>query len=137
MSATDDALLLEQPDGSLREIEELRRLVSEGKERGYLTFQEVAACLEDVEVTKEQVSQLHGHLLEQGVEVVAEDTVAPAQDGDRKPHADARHATGRKKAELDLTVEPSLDALRLYLRAIGRVELLTAAGEVALAKRIE
>jgi RNA polymerase primary sigma factor len=137
MSATDDALLLEQPDGSLREIEELRRLVSEGKERGYLTFQEVAACLEDVDVTKEQVSQLHGHLLEQGVEVVAEDAVQPAQEGDRRPPVDARQAAGRKKAELDLTVEPSLDALRLYLRAIGRVELLTAAGEVALAKRIE
>ena len=41
------------------------------------------------------------------------------------------------KAELDLTVEPSLDSLRLYLRSIGRVALLTAAEEVALAKRIE
>ena len=42
-----------------------------------------------------------------------------------------------KKPELDLTVEPSLDSLRLYLRSIGRVDLLTAAQEVTLAKRIE
>jgi RNA polymerase primary sigma factor len=42
-----------------------------------------------------------------------------------------------KKAEVDLTVEPSLDSLRLYLRSIGRVALLTAAEEVTLAKRIE
>ncbi len=42
-----------------------------------------------------------------------------------------------KKAEIDLTVEPSLDSLRLYLRSIGRVPLLTAAEEVTLAKRIE
>ncbi|HEY2140568.1 MAG TPA: sigma-70 family RNA polymerase sigma factor [Solirubrobacteraceae bacterium] len=42
-----------------------------------------------------------------------------------------------KKAEVDLTVEPSLDSLRLYLRSIGRVPLLTAAEEVTLAKRIE
>ena len=42
-----------------------------------------------------------------------------------------------KKAELDLTVEPSLDSLRLYLRSIGRVELLTADQEIELAKRIE
>jgi len=42
-----------------------------------------------------------------------------------------------KRAEVDLTVEPSLDSLRLYLRAIGRVPLLTAEEEVALAKRIE
>jgi RNA polymerase primary sigma factor len=43
----------------------------------------------------------------------------------------------RRRPDLDLTVEPSLDSLRLYLRSIGRVELLTAAQEVALAKRIE
>ena len=43
----------------------------------------------------------------------------------------------RKKVEVDLTVEPSLDALRLYLRAIGRVGLLTAEQEVLLARRIE
>jgi RNA polymerase primary sigma factor len=42
-----------------------------------------------------------------------------------------------KKVELDLTVEPSLDSLRLYLRSIGRVDLLTAEQEVMLAKRIE
>ena len=44
---------------------------------------------------------------------------------------------GARRAELDLTVEPSLDSLRLYLRSIGRVELLTADSEVELAKRIE
>ena len=43
----------------------------------------------------------------------------------------------RKKVEVDLTVEPSLDSLRLYLRAIGRVGLLTAEQEVMLARRIE
>ncbi len=42
-----------------------------------------------------------------------------------------------KKQELDLTVEPSLDSLRLYLRSIGAVDLLTAGSEVELAKRIE
>ena len=42
-----------------------------------------------------------------------------------------------RKPEIDLTVEPSLDSLRLYLRSIGRVELLTADEEVSLAKRIE
>ena len=42
-----------------------------------------------------------------------------------------------RRNELDLTVEPSLDSLRLYLRSIGQVDLLTAAQEVELAKRIE
>jgi RNA polymerase primary sigma factor len=44
---------------------------------------------------------------------------------------------GVRRAEMDLAVEPSLDSLRLYLRAIGRVPLLSAEEEVALAKRIE
>jgi RNA polymerase primary sigma factor len=43
----------------------------------------------------------------------------------------------KKPSSLDLTVEPSLDSLRLFLRSIGRVDLLTAADEVSLAKRIE
>jgi RNA polymerase primary sigma factor len=112
--------------------EELRGLISLGRERGFLTFEQIASTLEEVEVTKEQVSALHAHLVEHGVEVIAEESV-PSQKESR-----AEAAAGRaKKEELDLTVEPSLDSLRLYLRSIGKVELLTAAQEVELAKRIE
>jgi RNA polymerase primary sigma factor len=119
------------------DIEELGTLVSEGRERGYLTFEEIAACLEEVEVTKEQVQELHLHLEEHGVEVVSQDgkPVAGASGGEH-PAAD-KDPTVPKKVEIDLTVEPSLDSLRLYLRSIGRVGLLTAFEEVQLAKRIE
>jgi RNA polymerase primary sigma factor len=112
--------------------EELRGLIALGRERGYLTFEQIAATLEEVEVTKEQVSSLHSHLVEHGVEVIAEDGVS-AYEEQRGGSAGERP----KKPELDLTIEPSLDSLRLYLRSIGRVELLTAAQEVELAKRIE
>ncbi len=113
--------------------EELRGLIALGRERGYLTFEQVATTLEEVEVTKEQVSALHAHLVEHGVEVVSEDGVAAQAEA----RAEAAAAGRAKKQELDLTVEPSLDSLRLYLRSIGKVELLTAAQEVELAKRIE
>ena len=115
------------------EVEEVRGLVAEGKERGYLTFEEITATFEAVELTKEQILELHAHLQENGVEIVANDDRPPglieiagdgAQPAPRKP-------------QIDLTVEPSLDSLRLYLRSIGRVELLTADQEVFLAKRIE
>ncbi len=135
MSAKEETALLEQPEGPLGEIEELRGLLAEGRERGYLTAQEIAACLEEIEVTREQVSQLHAHLLESGVDVLAEDDGRPLPDSERTGAADGKD--GRRKVELDLTVEPNLDSLRLYLRSIGRVELLTAGEEVALAKRIE
>ena len=104
--------------------EQLGRLIAEGSERGYLTFEEVASTLEEVEVTKEQVARLHSHLVEQGIDVIAADGVTAYKEN-------------KEKQELDLTVEPSLDCLRLYLRSIGAVELLTAAQEVELAKRIE
>jgi RNA polymerase primary sigma factor len=128
------ALLVEESEAPFLEVEEVRRLVAEGKERGYLTFEEITATFEEVELSKEQIVELHAHLQENGVEIVASDDRPPglieiAGDG-------AEPATPRKP-QIDLTVEPSLDSLRLYLRSIGRVELLTADQEVFLAKRIE
>jgi RNA polymerase primary sigma factor len=114
------------------EPEELRGLIALGRERGYLTFEQIATTLEEAEVTKEQISGLHAHLLEQGVEVIAEEGL----DAYKEQRAEATNG-GAKKTELDLTIEPSLDSLRLYLRSIGQVDLLTAAQEVELAKRIE
>ena len=117
------------------ESDELRSLIAEGAERGYLTFEEIASTLEEVEVTKEQVTELHSYLVEQGVDVIAANGVTAYKES----KADAAEAANgqRKKQELDLTVEPSLDSLRLYLRSIGSVDLLTADQEVELAKRIE
>jgi RNA polymerase primary sigma factor len=120
----------EQPFG---ENEELRGLIAAGTERGYLTFEEIASTLEEVEVTKEQVSELHGYLIEQGVDVIAAGGVTAYKES----KGGEEGTSGRRKQELDLTVEPSLDSLRLYLRSIGSVDLLTADQEVSLAKRIE
>jgi hypothetical protein len=126
---------LEQgPEGQpFPEHEELRDLIAQGRERGYLTFEQIASTLEEVEVTKEQVSALHNHLVEHGVDVIAQDGVSAYKE---QRAADA-NGQPTKKTELDLTVEPSLDSLRLYLRSIGRVDLLTADQEISLAKRIE
>ncbi|HEX4305594.1 MAG TPA: sigma-70 family RNA polymerase sigma factor, partial [Solirubrobacterales bacterium] len=117
---------------SAPEIEELAGLIALGRERGYLTYEQISATLEEVEITKEQVSQLHANLVEHGVDVIAEDGVSAY-----KQQRGGDSVGAPKKEELDLTVEPSLDSLRLYLRSIGRVDLLTAAQEVELAKRIE
>ena len=121
------------------EIEELRGLAAEGRERGFLTFDEIAACLEEVELTKEQVSDFRAHLLDSGIEIVASDVKTPPAALAAVPaDGDGAQSTGAaRKPEIDLTVEPSLDSLRLYLRSIGRVHLLTAAQEVTLARRIE
>ena len=58
-------------DPPLQDSDELRSLITEGRERGYLTFEQIASTLEEVEVTKEQVQLLHGYLVEHGVDVIA------------------------------------------------------------------
>jgi len=119
-------------DLPFQDSEELRTLISHGRERGYLTFEQIAGTLDEVEVTKEQVQALHTYLIEHGVDVIAEDGLTAYKEA-----KEGNQPGQTKKPELDLTVEPSLDSLRLYLRSIGRVDLLTAGEEIALAKRIE
>ena len=139
MSTKTDVLLADE--APIWELDELRQLIVEGQDRGFLTFEQIASTFDEVEVTKEQVQELHQHLEEQGIDVVGADgrlatsegqKVEAAAEAARKPGGDPP-----KKPEIDLTVEPSLDSLRLYLRSIGRVPLLTAEQEVELAKRIE
>ncbi|MEI7691341.1 MAG: sigma-70 factor domain-containing protein, partial [Actinomycetes bacterium] len=120
------------------ELAELKPLIVTGQEKGFLTVAQVTKCFEEVEVSKEQVQELHGHLKEMGIDLVAAEgddgSGPPLTEGSRKR---TKRATGGKNDEIDLTVEPSLDSLRLYLRSIGRVPLLSAVEEVTLAKRIE
>src|ERR1700709_2718772 len=124
--------VVDREAASAPEIEELAGLIALGRERGYLAYEQIKSTLEEVEITKEQVSQLHANLVEHGVDVIGEDGVSAW-----KEQRGGTDTGAPKKEELDLTVEPSLDSLRLYLRSIGRVDLLTAAQEVELAKRIE
>jgi RNA polymerase primary sigma factor len=136
-----DEIVLLSDETPIAELDELRSLIAGGQERGYLTFAEIETCLEEVEVTKEQVQELHAYLDEHGIVVVGADG-RPAKSEAGSVEASAHNGSEpdpdqRKKVEVDLTVEPSLDSLRLYLRAIGRVNLLTAEQEVLLARRIE
>jgi RNA polymerase primary sigma factor len=136
---TDKAEVLLADEAPIHELEELRPLIAAGHERGFVTIEEITTCLEEVEVTKEQVSELHGHLVDQGIDIVGADgkPVTGPSEPKRSKDEDPADGTAAKKPEIDLTVEPSLDSLRLYLRSIGRVPLLTAQEEVSLAKRIE
>ena len=136
MSTKSEELLADE--APIAEVEEFRTLIQEGQERGFLTFGQIEACLEEVEVTKEQLGELHAFFVDQGIDVMGPDGKPMALDVAKDDaRAQPAAAAAAKKPEIDLTVEPSLDSLRLYLRSIGRVELLTAEQEVALAKRIE
>jgi RNA polymerase primary sigma factor len=120
-------------DISLPEVEELQKLVEHGQEKGFLTYDEIVAGLEEIELTKEQIEDFYTYLIDHSIELVEGETHKSP------PHEQPALAEEDTKAapKLDLTVEPSLDSLRLYLREIGKVPLLTADQEVYLAKRIE
>jgi len=120
-------------DISLPDVEEVHKLVADGVEKGFLTYDEIVACLEEVELTKEQVEDFYAYLIDHGVEL------AEGEQHKQPPHEQQQPLAEEDKAvqKLDLSVEPSLDSLRLYLREIGKVQLLTADQEVYLAKRIE
>jgi RNA polymerase primary sigma factor len=117
-------------DISLPDVEELHKLVQDGLEKGFLNYDEIATGLEDVELTKDQTEDFYTYLIDHGVELVEGET-------HKHPPHEQPQPEEEKVPKLDLSVEPSLDSLRLYLRAIGRVPLLTADQEVYLAKRIE
>jgi RNA polymerase primary sigma factor len=135
------AVALLSDEAPIVEFDEVGPLIAEGLERGYLTFEQIASCLEEAEASKEQVLELRSYLEEHGIEVVEADgkLTRPALGSVEAPSQEVGGSVpaARPTVEVDLTVEPSLDSLRLYLRSIGRVGLLTAEQEVMLARRIE
>jgi len=99
----------------------MRALIREGREKGSLTYDDIIAAFEDHELAPDQLERFLTDLAERGIEVIETDGSQPESEA----------------ANVDLTIDPSLDSLRMYLREIGRVPLLTAGQEVSLAKRIE
>jgi RNA polymerase primary sigma factor len=132
-AATEDEL------NALLERAELETLIATAQERGYLALEEVTSALSEVEVTPDGVEALYGRLTEHGIELHGADGEPLAsvdQSEDAAPPASENGASKPAYAPEE-AAEPSLDSLRLYLRSIGRVALLTTAQEGDLAARIE
>jgi len=119
---------------------EIKTLIIKGKEQGYLTYAEVNDHLPDDIVDPEQIEDIIGMINDMGIEV---HEVAP--DGEtllpENPVAtDDETATEEAVAVLsavDAEVGRTTDPVRMYMREMGTVELLTREGEISIAKRIE
>ncbi|OFW98354.1 MAG: RNA polymerase sigma factor RpoD, partial [Alphaproteobacteria bacterium RIFCSPHIGHO2_12_FULL_66_14] len=128
----------EGPDAPLLDTlgAELKKLVQKGKERGYVTYDELNAALPPDEVSSEQIEDTMAMLSEAGVNVVEaeeqEEAPAAAPAEPAKTAVVAAEATGEDE-ELGRTDDP----VRMYLREMGSVELLSREGEIEIAKRIE
>src|SRR6201982_1479550 len=110
----------------------IKKMVARGKERGYLTYDELNAALPQDQVSSEQIEDTMTMLSELGVNVIEnEESEEPATP-------DADEGDGEVRGNLyDDDIGRTDDPVRMYLREMGSVELLSREGEIAIAKRIE
>ncbi len=117
----------------------VKRLIAKSKERGYITFDELNTILPPEQNSSEQIEDVMANLNEMGIQVVeseeAEDGEAAAQKVEKtETDAESEEPAGNVDEE---TLGRTDDPVRMYLREMGSVELLSREGEIAIAKRIE
>src|SRR6478672_220553 len=115
--------------------DEVRQLINIGKEKGYLLYDEVNELLPTEITSSEELDDLFNTFGSAGIEVIDSD-----QKYMRDEKAIDRTAEGSEELELDLTpgaLDKTNDPVRMYLREMGTVPLLTREGEVEIARRIE
>lgn len=123
-------------DGPLLDLTDagVKKFIRQAKTRGYVTMEELNKVLPSEEVTPDQIEDILAMLSEMGVNVVeAEEDAAEATGTDVAAAESTAVAEAPAKAAYDRTDDP----VRMYLREMGTVELLSREGEIAIAKRIE
>jgi RNA polymerase primary sigma factor len=137
--ATTDGPLLDLSDDAVK------KMIKAAKKRGYVTMDELNSVLPSEEVTSEQIEDTMSMLSDMGINVVEDDEVG--EEAEAPDNADAEEEaselaeqTGTAVATTTAKKEPTDrtdDPVRMYLREMGSVELLSREGEIAIAKRIE
>ena len=134
----------EDSDGTLLDTNaaQFKRLIARGKERGYITFDELNAVLPSEQNSSEQIEDVMAMLNEMGIQVVeseeGEEGEAPAAAKAEKAEEPEAAEDGEAGGNVDeANLGRTDDPVRMYLREMGSVELLSREGEIAIAKRIE
>src|ERR1700709_1489944 len=139
MSEAAEAPETEAPtnDGPLLDLTDagVKKFIKQAKARGYVTMDELNKVLPSEEVTSEQIEDTLAMLSEMGVNVVeAEEAEA---EGEQAGEVAVRDETAVAVSEKPESYDRTDDPVRMYLREMGSVELLSREGEIAIAKRIE
>lgn len=122
-------------EGQLQ-IEGVKELIEKGKKSGTLTYQEIMDALQGVELTPEQIDEVYEKFGSMGIEIISD--VVPEKDSDDEDDDQSEEDEDEEKVDLSVPEGVGIDdPVRMYLKEIGRVALLTAAEEVDLAKRME
>jgi RNA polymerase primary sigma factor len=118
---------------------QIKLLIAKGKEQGYLTYREVNDHLPDEIVDPEQIEDIIAMINDMGIPVheVAPDQDAMLMSDNAVTDEDAAEEAAAALASVDSEFGRTTDPVRMYMREMGTVELLTREGEIMLAKRIE
>jgi RNA polymerase primary sigma factor len=142
----------QKSDGPLLDLtdQSVRRMIKAAKKRGYVTYDQLNEVLPSEEFSSEQIEDVLGQLSELGINVVeSEETeegraaadgtdAADDDEGDGEaPEAPAARAVVVRETAVKEPTDRTDDPVRMYLREMGSVELLSREGEIAIAKRIE
>src|SRR5918994_1206704 len=141
---TSEAETVESGDAPLIDLNDasIKKLLARAKKRGVITYEELNEALPQDQMSSEQIEDVMSAISEMGVNIVEtaddaddEDEKEPEPDEEVDPLDDGgpRPAAATKKEAVDRTDDP----VRMYLREMGAVELLSREGEIAIAKRIE
>jgi RNA polymerase primary sigma factor len=136
---------VEVADGPLLDLTDasVKRMIKLAKKRGFVTYEELNAVLPSEEVNSEQIEDVLAMLNEMGINVVEHEEQDEGEEGASEEEevesgdiieaSQSKAATARASEPADRTDDP----VRMYLREMGSVELLSREGEIAIAKRIE
>jgi RNA polymerase primary sigma factor len=133
----------EAPDGPVLDMSDaaVKKLIKTAKARGFVTYDELNEVLPSEEVSSEQIEDTMSMLSDMGINVIDTDEAEePSEEGANNAEAPRPIATVTPIAKAETKAEPAErtdDPVRMYLREMGSVELLSREGEIAIAKRIE
>ena len=106
-----------------------QNLITQGHEKGFLTLDDIADALQEADLTTEQIEEIYSRITDGGIEILEHD-----EDAEETLEPEVEEEV---EAPIERPSAASDDSLRMYLRDIGRIPLLSAAEEVSLAKRME
>ncbi|MBF9045280.1 RNA polymerase sigma factor RpoD [Rhodobacterales bacterium HKCCE4037] len=118
----------------------VKKMIADARARGYITYDQLNTVLPPEQVSSEQIEDVMSMLSEMGINIIEDEE---AEDGDDKPEGSTEivETSGSREVAVAATETEKLDRtddpVRMYLREMGSVELLSREGEIAIAKRIE
>ena len=129
------------PSSSSKQAQQLKELIARGKEQGYLTYAEVNDHLPNDIVDPEQIEEIVNMINDMGIAVHEKapdpETLLMSENAASSDDEDAAEEAEAALASVDAEFGRTTDPVRMYMREMGTVELLTRQGEIDIAKRIE